>query len=59
MRIAGPSRVLTGQYTESTIVAKKCSRDTECGRLFEKASRQSLVASNIFSQEVVEWLAKI
>jgi len=40
-------------------VANNCSRDTECGRLFEKASKQSLVASNIFSQEVVEWLAKI
>ena len=40
-------------------MANNCSLDSEDGKLFEKASRQGLVASNIFYQEVMEWLAKI
>jgi hypothetical protein len=41
------------------MVADHCSTGSERGRLFEKIDRQVLVASNIFDQEVVKWLAKI
>jgi hypothetical protein len=45
--------------TETTIVADYFSTGSARGRLCENAGRKILVASNIYDQEVVEWLARI
>jgi hypothetical protein len=44
---------------DTTIAADNFPTGIERGRLFEKAGRKILVASNIFDQEVLSWLEKI
>jgi hypothetical protein len=54
-----PVQILTPSSTDTTIAAENFATDIERGRRFEKAGREILVASNIFDQEVLTWLARI